>query len=310
MILIGINTGRECGRKIYNRALLSRLGIDRNVEYLNSIYSSSVSFAVGLLVNNMRMRLKGDKKVRISANNTSIFLKNAIIEFHTLPFYENKYYPIRFLFRFFEKFYLNKNKVLVFNTELLKKKFEDIYCDLSVQKLVVWPDIVLNQNPVYKDNRGKSLKDVVLFSRIVRKKNILEKICYLESEGFNVTLIGRVQDKKYIEEIKRVVCCELFLDKEIEEIADKVSDYYWMTIGDFNEPYGITVVECINSGLLPIYMPEGNPQENFDSCEYLLDNISDHDAINKHKVKWQSLIGELSIRRKSYESIMNFFVDS
>ena len=51
-----------------------------------------------------------------------------------------------------------------------------------------------------------------------------------------------------------------------------MNSFNWITIGDFDEPYGITLAEGAVFGCLPIFLPAGNPSLNFsDFTPYFLE---------------------------------------
>lgn len=295
------NTGLPCGRYRYLKSLCDLQGLDATFHSCNEV--SKKSFAMGALFNNLLSNFNSHTLV---ANNTAILVCNSIISLHDLPFY-SKYESLRFLY-LIENIFLLMNKGIIVNSPWLKKSLIDclpIFKRHLEKKIkVVFPDIVLIEHQIQTKNivktRGKN--EVIIFSRIIKTKRIVEQVELLTSEGFTVTVAGRLQDNDIAHQLKdRGV--ETYFNLGQNDLYKLVSTFYWSTIGYFDEPYGITISEAIRLGALPIRLAKPRPRLHFD-----LTHVNDaifRDLVTMNDNDHTKLVDlyncELDDRQNSYE---------
>lgn len=270
-VIVALNTGGNCGRTSYNEALLNLLhdkaGLSGRI--IRCAQASKVSFALGVLLSNLFLTFRARACLKVSANNSAIFVIDSLVQYHTLPWHQKLPGPLKGIAARLEYFYATKNKCLIFNTEENKKNFaQSIGLPSGIPSVVVWPEIVLPKLtekittvPAVLEN-GTVCKKVLLFSRLTRNKRIKEKLQLLIDLEIDVTVMGRSSDMAYVEELKEL-SDDVHVNVDEEFKMNILNSFNWITIGDFDEPYGITLAEGALFGCLPIFLPAGNPSLNF-----------------------------------------------
>lgn len=160
---------------------------------------------------------------------------------------------------------IGDNELTVANSEFTKQMILKHYEVLQEKVHVVYPPVKVKAHPPSTEKKEKS---IVSLGRFSPDKRQLDQIKILENlPGFSLTLVGFVNDsgyfekcKTYIEEngIENVTLLPNATNEERESALSEAQFYLHTLI---NEPFGITVVQAMAKGCIPIIHDSGGPKE-------------------------------------------------
>lgn len=205
---------------------------------------------------------------------------------------------------------LQADHIIVCNSKFTKDSLAEIYPDLPEDVQVIYPPVKLSQ---YECNSRQREKAVVSLGRFVPDKGQLEQIKIAEKlPDVTFRFLGFVNKPNYFEQCQRYVesrhlqNVHLYPNIGFEEMVSllKSSKYFLHTL--INEPFGLTAVQAIAAGCLPIVHDSGGQRETvfFDELRYhSIEEIPQ--LIKRLELKSQAEIDSL-VKQLQKNAIENF----
>ena len=224
------------------------------------------------------------------------------------------------------------NTFILTNSNFSKQAIEKIYGNDKVKTTIVYPPVDIDKfKIVYNCSYNKNInslteKDpnsIIVISRINSKKSI-ENVIEIgknlkEKENinyFNMTIVGNTNsdNQDYLEKLENLIAKYDLKDnikiktdvpfEELQKLVQRTSIYIHPTI---NEPFGISIVEAMSAGLIPIAPDRGGNTE-FVPLNYQYQSIANATEIIAKIIKNKSVNnGELDNERKNISNLTNNF---
>jgi glycosyltransferase involved in cell wall biosynthesis len=158
------------------------------------------------------------------------------------------------------------NHKIICNSKFSRQSLLDIFPELTNENIqVIYPPVDIS---LYENNEQKKENAVVSLGRFSPDKKQLEQIKIAQLlPNLTFYLIGFVNHKKYFEECRdfiktnRVVNVMLYPNASLDEVINllKSSKYFLHLLVD--EPFGVTAVQAIAAGCLPLVHDSGGQRE-------------------------------------------------
>ena len=224
------------------------------------------------------------------------------------------------------------NTFILTNSNFSKQAIEKIYGNDKVKTTIVYPPVDIDKfKIVYNCSYNKNInslteKDpnsIIVISRINSKKSI-ENVIEIgknlkEKENinyFNMTIVGNTNsdNQDYLEKLENLIAKYDLKDnikiktdvpfEELQKLVQRTSIYIHPTI---NEPFGISIVEAMSAGLIPIAPDRGGNTE-FVPLNYQYQSIANATEIIAKIIKNKSVNNdELDNERKNISNLTNNF---
>jgi len=216
--------------------------------------------------------------------------------------------------------------MIVCNSKYTSTNLMQVY-DIQSAPVVIYPpvDFECFANDKYPDDRERQVS-VVTIGRFGPDKRQFEQIMLAEKlPGVDFHIIGFVNNFNYYEKCRRyqekhkITNVHLYPDAPFEQMVAllKASKYFLHTL--INEPFGITTVQAISAGCLPIVHDSGGQQEvvpiaqlryrHFDEIPPLLEKLEGADysetrSLLHHLQERMLTHFEASTFRRSFRKIL------
>ena len=161
-----------------------------------------------------------------------------------------------------------KNKLLFANS---KFSADAIRAELDVEPHILYPSVsnyILNSNDVDLENQRKN--NVVTVARINEEKNlhIIPHIAELTSKEVSFTIVGLLDSEKTLNLLLRLIK-DLNLSERVNILTNVRREQLKRILlssrvflhTSIDEPFGISIVEAMASGCIPIVHNSGGPKE-------------------------------------------------
>lgn len=217
------------------------------------------------------------------------------------------------LFNLMARFYKRdkrflKNEILVANSEFTKEAICNSYPAVRPEKVsVIYPPVEVT----VKDEGSQSdSRQVVSLARFASPKRQLEQIKIAEGvPDMQFTFMGFVAEQAYFEKCQKYVEDQGIKNVRIvanaprEEVRSILNKARFFIHSMRNEPFGITSVQAITAGCIPIVHDSGGQREIVIQKDLRYQNVDDAIALLK-KVSAeddQSLDGRLQLLQKNIQ---------
>jgi len=243
------------------------------------------------------------RKNRVLSKWRSLHNKSAG-KLHPFVIGRDPFYLARGLYSFDRKF--RPNEVVMANSEYTRNEIERTYKIKDEEIIVAYPPIV----DVEKESSSLcgSRKNVMTLGRFVASKRQIEQIRIAKSlPQYQFFICGFVDDRSYFEK-----CRQLVEDEEIENVSlhpdlesaelkriFRSSAFFLHSVR--NEPFGITAIQAIQNGCIPIVHDSGGQKETVTIAA--LRYQDKEEAIEK--LKTLSEMEDVSLQRFHHELMNN-----
>ncbi|HJT85758.1 MAG TPA: glycosyltransferase [Nitrososphaeraceae archaeon] len=232
----------------------------------------------------------------------------------------------------FENYNQMMNRTFIItNSKFSKEAIEEIFGDDKVKTTIVYPPVDIdkfkivcnrgNNKNIYKFTE-KDPNSIIVISRINYKKSIENAIeigkKLKEKENinyFNMTIVGNTNsdNQGYLEKLNSLIAKYNLKDNikikpdvpfdELQKLIQRTSIYIHPTL---NEPFGISIVEAMSAGLIPIAPDRGGNTE-FVPSNYQYQSIAHATEIIAKIIKNKNVSNELENERKNISDLTNNF---
>jgi glycosyltransferase involved in cell wall biosynthesis len=221
-----------------------------------------------------------------------------------------------------------ENTFILTNSKFSKQAIEKIYGNNSVEATIIYPPVDVSKFNIFKNVSNKDINNpsekdhnsILVISRISPDKKIENAIeigkNLKEKENidyYDMTIVGNIilDDKDYLEKLNNLISKYDLKDKikikpdvpfgELQKLLEKSSIYFHPTP---NEPFGISIVEAMSAGLIPITPSWGDAEfvpskYQYQSIEHAIEIIA---KIIKNKIE-----NNLSKERKNISDLTDKF---
>ena len=247
------------------------------------------------------------RKDRLMSNYVSIHFPDGEKKswFKPLQFFDNF---VSLLYKFNHR--LNRNEMVVANSEFSAAAIKSNYSTSKNKIDLIYPPINI-ESPVNKNQ--KSIKNVVSIARFAPDKRQLEQIEIAEHlNDFTFHIVGFVKENdRYFENCKNAVeeknlaNVKLYPNIRFEEMQSILNDAMFFIHNLRNEPFGITTVQAIAKGCIPIVHNSGGQKEIVNNENLRYNSVEEAVQILKEFVSKE--LDELKqIRKTLSENIKKF----
>ncbi|HYF99496.1 MAG TPA: glycosyltransferase family 4 protein [Candidatus Saccharimonadales bacterium] len=260
------------------------------------------------------------------------FLEKFIDSFSELSPHEKDVIASKTLEKYNE---MMKNTIILTNSNFSKKAIEKIYGVDKIKVTVIYPPVDIDKFRTLDTTRDdintisnilREEKDKILvISRISRPKMIENAVLIgkvLKEKHnqyhFEINIVGNISsaDKDYLQDLERLISrynlrnnIKILTDLSLEELQWQLqkSSLYLHPTPD--EPFGISIVEAMSAGLIPITPNKGGGEE-FVPSQYQYSTIEDAGKIiakmliNSNNIKYNSYI---KIEKEKMKKLANKF---
>jgi glycosyltransferase involved in cell wall biosynthesis len=201
------------------------------------------------------------RKDRVISNLYSQHLpegpKKNIFDLKTDPFYLAK-----FLYRFDNK--MKRKERIICNSKFTAKKVSEVYPIKNENLEILYPPVQFPNKKV----ESKKQKTVVSLGRFSEEKRQLEQLEIAQQlPEYNFKIIGFSGNGKYLMECKnkleseKIKNVEILADIDFAEIEKIMSESQFFIHNVRNEPFGISTVQAIAYGCIPVVHNSGGSKE-------------------------------------------------
>ncbi len=234
--------------------------------------------------------------------------------------------------KLFENYNQMMNSTFILtNSKFSKQAIEKFYGSDKVEITIVYPPVDIDKFKIvcnHSNNKNinnlieKDPNSIIVISRINSKKSIENAIeigkNLKEKENinyFNMTIVGNTNsdNQDYLEKLNSLIAKYDLKDNikikpdvpfdELQKLVQRTSIYIHPTI---NEPFGISIVEAMSAGLIPIAPARGGNTE-FVPSKYQYQSIEHATKIIAKIIKNKSVNNELENERKNISDLTNNF---
>ena len=207
---------------------------------------------------------------------------------------------------------LNQNERVVANSEFCAHAIRSNYPDSKNLIDVIYPPVKIMQN-VKTDFRKKSKKQVVSIGRFAADKRQLEQIeiaGQLTDFTFHIIGFAKPNDaylkkcKKYIED-HNISNVQLHPNIEYDKMQKIINESGFFIHNLRNEPFGITAVQAIAAGCVPVVHNSGGQKEIVNNEHLRFESVNDAVKILRELYKKESEKLE-KMQQSLYENIKQF----
>lgn len=260
------------------------------------------------------------------------FLEKFIDSFSELSPHEKDVIASKTLEKYNE---MMKNTIILTNSNFSKKAIEKIYGVDKIKVTVIYPPVDIDKFRILdatgddinaisnilreeKDkilvisriSRPKMIENAILIGKVLKEKHNLYH--------FEINIVGNISsaDKDYLRDLERSISrynlrnnIKIITDLSLEELQWQLqkSSLYLHPTPD--EPFGISIVEAMSAGLIPITPNKGGGEE-FVPSQYQYSTIEDAGKIiakiltNSNNIKYNSYI---KIEKEKMKKLANKF---
>ena len=225
------------------------------------------------------------------------FLEKFIDSFSELSSYEKDVVASKTLEKYNE---MMKNTIILTNSHFSKNAIEKIYGGDKMNVTVIYPPVdidkfgipdTIGNNTNANSNTERELKDKILvISRISRPK-MIENVLLIGKKlkekhslcHFEINIVGNIsaEDKDYLQDLENMILnynlkdnIKIITDLSLEELQGQLHKSSLYLHPTTDEPFGISIVEAMSAGLIPITSNKGGGAE-FVPPRYQYDTIED-----------------------------------
>lgn len=225
------------------------------------------------------------------------FLEKFIDSFSELSSYEKDIIASKTLEKYNE---MMKNTIILTNSNFSKNAIEKIYGGDKLKVTVIYPPVDIEKfgilDTIGNDtntniNAERELKDKILvISRISRPK-MIENVLLIGKElkekhnlcHFDISIVGNIssEDKDYLQDLENMILdynlndnIKIITDLSLGELQKQLHKSSLYLHPTTDEPFGISIVEAMSAGLIPIIPNKGGGAE-FVPLRYQYDTIED-----------------------------------
>ncbi len=195
----------------------------------------------------------------------------------------------RFLYMFDNHF--NSDNILIANSNFTKENILRYYKLINHDIKIIYPPVELNPTP----NAPNKTESVVTLGRFAPIKRQLDQIKIAQQlPSLNFKLIGFVSDTQYFQECRQyiqsqnITNVQLFTNCSYSEVQTILSQSKYFLHSKVNEPFGITTVEAINNGCIPIVNNSGGQKEIVPIETLRFNTINEAVSIIKNITQWDN----------------------
>jgi glycosyltransferase involved in cell wall biosynthesis len=217
------------------------------------------------------------------------------------------------------------------NSKFSKEAIEKFYGIDKVKSTIVYPPVDIDKfkiagncdnNKNINNQTEKDPNSIIVISRINSKKSIENAIEIgknLKEKGninyFNMTIVGNTtsDNQDYLEKLNYLIAKYDLKDNikikpdvpfdELQKLVQRTSIYIHPTL---NEPFGISIVEAMSAGLIPIAPDRGGNTE-FVPSKYQYQSIDHAAELITKIIKNKNVNNELQNERKNISDLTNNF---
>ncbi len=252
------------------------------------------------------------RKDRVMSDLFSLHLpegpKKKFLDIKTDPFHFAK-----FLYRFDNR--TKKNEKIVCNSNFTSQKVSEVY-SLEISQLeVLYPPVEI---PLTKQN-SKLSNTVVSLGRFSEEKRQLEQIEIAKKlPELKFRILGFSGDGKYLQQCKEKVVkenlnnVEILADIDYKEIEKIMSESRFFIHNVRNEPFGISTVQAIGYGCIPVVHNSGGSREIVKNEKFLFHDSKEcemrfSELMKKSGSDLTQLLDEIDLSSYSKEHFMQHF---
>jgi glycosyltransferase involved in cell wall biosynthesis len=206
---------------------------------------------------------------------------------------------------------MKKNTTLA-NSRWTANLIRDLY---QIEPIIVYPPVVMkDSSPSDWENREEGF---IYSTRIVSEKRVLEAIEIigdLRKQGFNLHLhiLSPGSDPAYREKVIDVQHQNpdwVFIEENLDRgtLSQMISSHKYGIHMNSNEPFGISIAECVKAGCI-VFVPSGGGQEEAVGCipELIIHHpseaVSTISSVLSDPQKQKSILIKLSESRGSFST--------
>lgn len=221
-----------------------------------------------------------------------------------------------------------KNTFILTNSKFSKQAIEKIYGNDSVEATIIYPPVDVSKFNIFKNVSNKNINNssekdhnaILVISRISPDKKIEnaieigKRLKGKENIGYYyMTIIGNIDsdNENYLEKLNNLIAKYDLKDNikikpdvhfdELQKLLEKSSIYFHPTP---NEPFGISIVEAMSAGLIPITPNWGDAE--FVPSKYQYQSIEHATEIIAKLIK-NKIENNLSKERKNISDLTDKF---
>ena len=222
---------------------------------------------------------------------------NADIHKPDTPVTEWSFYGIqrKLLRRIYGSVKLYPNHEIVCMTKFTEKALRSEY-SIKKELPLVYPPVDIEK---YQNTQKKKLEQIVTMGRFSEAKRQLEQIKMAQKvPNIDVHIIGFVHDSVYYQQCQRYIDenninnVHLHADMPFEQVLKMLSESKYFLHSLINEPFGLTAVQAIASGCIPIVHNSGGQKETVTDSRLRYDSLSEVPGI----LKWAESLNDANKR--------------
>jgi glycosyltransferase involved in cell wall biosynthesis len=235
-------------------------------------------------------------------------------------------------FKVLEKYnQMMNNTFILTNSKFSKQAIEKIYGNNNVEVTIIYPPVDIDKFKILNTGNKKNINNTLLekdpnsilvISRLSPDKRIEKAIeigkCLKEKENinyYNMTIVGSIlpDDQNYLENLNNLIAMYDLKDNikikpdvtfdNLQKLVQQSSMYIHPTP---DEPFGISIVEAMSAGLIPITPNRGGDAE-FVPSKYQYQSIEHATEIIANILKNNSNKNKLDEERKNISDSTNNF---
>ena len=181
--------------------------------------------------------------------------------------------------RIYRRSKVNPDHAIVCNSQFSKECFLAVFPEYRKEIPVIYPPVQMDD---YKADENPQRKGVISLGRFAASKMQMEQIKAAENlPEINFHIVGFVTDKAYFERCRSYVASHHLKNVHLHPNLDygemvrllNSSKYFLHTL--VNEPFGITAVEAIAAGCIPIVHNSGGQKETVPLAELRFDSLQE-----------------------------------
>jgi glycosyltransferase involved in cell wall biosynthesis len=231
----------------------------------------------------------------------------------------------------FEKYnQMINNTFILTNSQFSQQEIKKIYGNGNVESTIIYPPVDIDKFKIFFNCNNKNinslseknLNSILVISRISPDKSIEKAVeigkSLKEKENidyYDMTIIGNtdVDNQDYLEKLNNLIAKYNLGENikikpdvpftELQKLVKKSSIYIHPTS---NEPFGISIVEAMSAGLIPI-TPNSGGQTEFVPLNYQYQSIDHATEIIAKIIKSKSSKNDLDNERKRISNLTNNF---
>jgi glycosyltransferase involved in cell wall biosynthesis len=203
------------------------------------------------------------------------FLEKLFDSFNELP-EEKKQTVANKILEKYDK--MMKNTFILTNSKFSKQEIKRMYKNDNLVPTIIYPPVEINKFKILNSSNSskRNYNSILVISRISPPKKIENAIeigkVLREEEGldyYEMTIVGNItpDDEAYLEKLDNLVSkynlrdnIKIRTDVSIEELQKRMQNSSIYLHPTPNEPFGISIVEAMSAGLIPV-VPKGGDAE-------------------------------------------------